>query len=155
MVRRGVAVNSGLVEAAALLHDIDKALPADDPHRLESHGKAGATWLTEHGYAELAHAVAIHPVMTLSEAASWDAWTERAGPEGRVVAYADKRATRDIVTLDQRLARWEARYPGSASLRLARERAERLESEICATAGLAPEEVARLPWVSDALQRAA
>jgi hypothetical protein len=148
-------VNSGLVEAAALLHDIDKALPADDPHRLEPHGKAGATWLTEHGYAELASAVAIHPVMTLSEAASWDAWTERAGLEGRVVAYADKRATRDIVTLDQRLARWEARYPGSLSLRVARERAERLEAEICAAAGLAPEEVARLPWVSDAMRRAA
>jgi hypothetical protein len=39
-------------------------------------------------------------------------------------------------------------------LPVAQERARRLEQEICAAAGIAPEEVARLPWVDAALEDA-
>ena len=37
----GLAVDRRLVETAALLHDIDKALPADHPLRALGHGRAG------------------------------------------------------------------------------------------------------------------
>ena len=36
---RGIAVDRRLVEAAALLHDADKALPAGDPARALPHGE--------------------------------------------------------------------------------------------------------------------
>ena len=56
-----------LVEAAALLHDLDKALPSDDPLRALGHGHAGARWLDERGYEELAPAVDSHPVGRLTD----------------------------------------------------------------------------------------
>src|SRR5687768_5332420 len=74
MTHRRVPVNAPLVEVAAVLHDLDKALPADDPLRELGHGAAGAEWLRRHGFAELADAVAAHPVFVLGEAASYDAW---------------------------------------------------------------------------------
>ena len=46
---RGVAVDRRLVEAAALLHDVDKALPAGDPARALPHGDGSAAWLTRAG----------------------------------------------------------------------------------------------------------
>src|SRR5512141_3033687 len=51
---RGVTVDRRLVEAAALLHDADKALPADDPARGLPHGEGSGAWLTRQGHSELA-----------------------------------------------------------------------------------------------------
>ena len=42
----GTAVDRAVVEAAALLHDVDKILPADDPVRRLGHGHGSAAWLT-------------------------------------------------------------------------------------------------------------
>ncbi len=155
LARRGLTIDVTLTETAALLHDVDKALPADDPLRELGHGAAGAEWLRQHGHAELAAAVANHPVLAIAAPPTDADWARAAGLEGRVVAYADKRALQDLVDLEQRFARWEARYPGSAPLLVARRRAEQLERELCAAAGIAPGDVARLPWVTAALRRAA
>ena len=43
------AVDRRLVEAAALLHDADKVLPAGDPARALPHGDGSAAWLTATG----------------------------------------------------------------------------------------------------------
>jgi putative nucleotidyltransferase with HDIG domain len=155
MTRRGVAVNGPLIEAAALLHDLDKALPADDELRPLGHGAAGAEWLRRHGYDELADAVAAHPVYVLGDAASYEAWPAATTFETRVVAYADKRAIQEVVSLDARFERWYGRYPDSAMLPVAHERARELERDVCAAAGLAPEEVGRLSWVDAALAEGA
>ena len=64
---RGIGVDRRLVEAAALLHDADKALPADDPLRALPHGEGSAAWLTRRGHPELARAVAGHPVTRLAD----------------------------------------------------------------------------------------
>jgi hypothetical protein len=40
-------------------------------------------------------------------------------------------------------------------MRIARARAELLEREVCAAAGVAPTEVRRLPWVREAMQAVA
>jgi molybdenum cofactor cytidylyltransferase len=151
MVRRGVDVDVTLVETAALLHDLDKMLGSDDPLKALGHGAAGAEWLREHGYEELAPAVASHPVMELGTAATYEEWAERAGPAGRIVTYADKRAQQDVLSLEDRFARWHARYPDSPKLDEAERRAERLEREVCDLAGVAPGDVARLAWVDEAL----
>ena len=155
MARRGVAVESALVETAALLHDMDKMLPDDDPLRALGHGPAGAEWLRQRGYEQLGPAVASHPVMALGTADSYEEWADRAGFAGRVVTYADKRARQDVLSLADRFARWHERYPDSPALDEAQRRAERLEREICELGGVTPEEVARIPWVDEAIDAAA
>ena len=74
MTRRGVAVDVPLVEAAALLHDLDKALPADHPLKSLGHGAAGGEWLRRNGFARARGAVAGHPVWLLADVDSYAAW---------------------------------------------------------------------------------
>jgi putative nucleotidyltransferase with HDIG domain len=150
----GVGIDRSLVEAAALLHDVDKLLDPADPLRELGHGHAGARWLTDHGYAELARPVAAHPISRLSgdDPRRWTAFASR---EERVVSYADKRAAQDLVTLAERFDGWVRRYPSNATaLDVARPLAERLEQDVCRAAGVAPAEVRRDPWVEAALREA-
>jgi HD superfamily phosphodiesterase len=155
MIRRGVAVDAALVETAALLHDVDKMLPKDDPLKALAHGAAGAEWLRQRDHAELAPAVASHPVMALGTAPSYEDWATAAGLAGQIVTYADKRARQELITLDDRFARWHERYPDSPDLDTAHERARRLELEMCELAGVRPEDVRLNAWVSQALSATA
>lgn len=151
----GQDANRPLVEAAALLHDVDKALSLEHPLKSLRHGAAGARWLSERGFAELAAAVANHPVSLLSDDRHYSAWNASASLEERIVAYADKRATQQLVSLEQRFGEWLERYPDKqdATLR-ARGRAEELERQVCAAAQVEPREVVRLGWVDEAIGRA-
>lgn len=154
--RRGTPIDRRLVDAAALLHDLDKALPADHPLRDLGHGHAGAAWLREHGLAELARAVADHPVTRLTDEARFARWWATATLEDRVVAYADKRALLRRVPMAHRFAEWSRRYPADAEgrQRTGRRRADRLEREVCEAAGLRPQQVRRLRWVAAAMRAA-
>ncbi len=152
---RGTAVNRQLVEAAALLHDVDKLLPDDHPLKSLAHGEAGAAWLGQRGHAELAPAVAGHPATLLTDERRYPAWALSATVEDRIVAYADKRATQELVALERRFDEWRKRHPEHAAvLDLARRRAEQLEIEACSAAGIKPAEVERLAWADDALRAA-
>ena len=71
---RGVAVDRRLVEAAALLHDADKSLPAGDLARALPHGEGSAGWLTRRGHPELARSVAGHPVTRLLDGKGYRRW---------------------------------------------------------------------------------
>ena len=154
-IRAGHPVDRRVVEAAAILHDLDKALPADDPLRRLGHGHAGARWLIERGYTELAPAVGSHPVGRLTDQ-SYEDWVGSTTIEQRIVAYADKRAQQRVVTMDQRFGRWLRKHPDMArELSLGRERAGLLEAEMCLLAGVSPGEVARRPWATAALRTAA
>lgn len=151
MARAGRPVDRAVVEAASLLHDLDKALPPDDPLRALGHGHAGARWLDAHGHAELSAAVDTHPVDRLAGRPYAD-WAASTTLEQRLVAYADKRSQRRVVTLDERFARWGRRHPEAAGmLALARARAAELESEVCGLAGVRPDEVRRLRWAEAAV----
>src|SRR6478672_1897236 len=112
---RGIAVDCRLVEAAALLHDADKALPADDPARDLPHGDGSAAWLIRAGHPELARAVASHPVTRLLDGERYRRWAAFASREERVVAYADKRAGQRLESMDARFASWRRRYPPTAA----------------------------------------
>jgi hypothetical protein len=152
---RGIDLDRRAVEAAALLHDVDKILPADDPARGLPHGEGSAAWLARHGHPELGRLVAAHPVSRLLDGAAGRPWAAFASREERVVAYADKRARQRLVTMDQRFAIWERRHPGTwdaATRRVVRTRADRLEAEVCRAAGIAPAEVRRLRWTGPALR---
>jgi hypothetical protein len=154
-----------LVEAAALLHDIDKLLPTDEPARALGHGAASAAWLARRGHPELAPAVAAHPVTRLLDADAAEAWLASATVDERLVAYADKRAGQRLEPMAARFASWRRRFPdgpGSAAeggwdeavARAVRERAERLEDDVCALAGVRPARVRRLRWTARALRAA-
>jgi hypothetical protein len=148
-------VEAAAVEAAALLHDVDKMLPADHPLKPMGHAHAGAEWVRSRGYGELAYAIEAHPVMEIGNAPSYQAWSTRAGLFGKIITYADKRARQDVLSLDERFAKWQSDYPNSPKLDLALERARRLEAEMCELAGLRADDVQRLPWVTEAIRAAA
>ncbi len=153
----GTPVDRSLVEAAALLHDVDKVLPASDPVRRLGHGHGSAAWLTDHGHAELARAVAAHPVTRLVDGEAYRRWAAFASREERIVAYADKRAGQRLESMAGRFASWRRRYPDGwddATWRTVRTRAERLEAEVCRAASITPAEVRRLPWTADAFRAA-
>jgi len=150
----GLVVDRRLVETAALLHDVDKALPRDHRDVDLGHGQAGAAWLSRAGHPELARCVSTHPVMRLSEPGA-AVWVAQAPLEERIVSYADKRATQRMVSLEKRFARWQRRHPEHAShLDEALLMARRLEANLCAAMGIAPVDVERLDWVEDALAHA-
>jgi putative nucleotidyltransferase with HDIG domain len=150
----GITVDRRLVETAALLHDIDKALPPSDAHKTLGHGAAGAAWLRDAGHPELARPITAHPVTRLAEPDA-RAWAVEAPIEDRIVTYADKRATQRVVSLEQRFERWQRRHPEyHAQLERAYATAELLETTLCGQVGLAPTDVERLRWVDDALERA-
>jgi putative nucleotidyltransferase with HDIG domain len=150
--RRGRAIDRRLVETAALLHDIDKLLPAAERGSLP-HGESGARWLSRRGYPELVDAVAGHPVTVLAQGASDP--LAGASLETRIVAYADKRAGQRLEPMAARFARWRRRHPDhAASLDVAWKRARRLEQRVCREAGVAPAAVRRLRWSGRTLQTA-
>lgn len=161
---RGRALDRRLVEAAALLHDVDKltALRADPAIARLPHGEGSAAWLAARGHPELGPIVAGHPVVRLAD----PAWAGGARPgaslEERVVAYADKRAGQRLESMAERFASWRRRYPpGSraddgagwddATLERVHRAAMALEADVCATAGIAPDAVRRLPWTGTPL----
>lgn len=149
----GHPVDTLLVETAALLHDVDKALPRDDPLRALGHGHAGARWLAQQGHPELAPAVDTHPVGRLV-GQPYAAWVATTTLEQRLVAYADKRAQQRVVSLDARFARWLRKHPEARrDLALARDRAAELEAEVCALAGITPDQVGRVRWARATIRR--
>lgn len=170
---RGVPVSRRAVEAAALLHDVDKLRSSGVDGHLR-HGAGSAAWLAANGMAALAPLVQDHPVTHLAD----DALAARlaSGPvAARIVAYADKRAGQRLESMDARFASWRRRYPTgpSAHVRptgdgaptgtgwddeaaaLVEARARALEAEVCGLAGVRPDEVARLRWSRRALREAA
>jgi HD superfamily phosphodiesterase len=151
----GTSVDRRLTESAALLHDVDKVLPPDDPARALPHGDGSAAWLTRMGHPELARAVAAHPVTRLVDGERYRRWSAFATREERIVAYADKRASQRLEPLKARFARWARRHPerqGWDPAVLAR--AQRLEADVCRAAGVPPDDVRRLGWTGLALAAA-
>ena len=160
--RAGSSVDRRLVETAALLHDVDKALPADDPLRALPHGEGSAAWLTPLVIRSWRGPSPRHPVTRLRDGESFRRWAAFASREERIVAYADKRAGQRLEPMAARFASWRRRYPPSASghegawdyatFVAVRRRAERLEADVCRAAGVAPDAVGRLGWTGGALR---
>ena len=157
----------GLVEAAALLHDVDKLPAVKSAIDGLAHAEGSARWLAERGHPELGPAIVGHPVTRLADAAWFAEWLSCASPEALIVAYADKRAGQRLEPMAARFESWTRRYPpqdGPAmpepgedwtaeTVEGVRRRALELEARVCAMAGVAPAQVRRLEWTGRALRR--
>jgi hypothetical protein len=171
---RGGHVDAAAVEAAALLHDVDKLRSVGRGAGVR-HGEGSAAFLEANGLPALAALVRDHPVTRL--AGDEDRARLMAAPiEARIVAYADKRAGQRLLSMEQRFGSWRRRYPVTPAEALAGEgearppkraawtdeevalihaRARELELEICGAAGVEPLEVHRLHWSRRTLREAA
>jgi uncharacterized protein len=98
----GVALDLGLIEAGALLHDIAKTATF---HNGGEHARLGAQWLVDLGYPAVAEIVREHVWLSRSPS--------EPGPlrEVEIVNYADKRILHNqVVTLPRRFADLRRRY---------------------------------------------
>jgi len=132
----GVPLDVRVVEAAALLHDIDKPRTRASG---EPHGEVGARMLEAMGFGELAAAVSSHPVSCLLDEDRFPR-----GWEPVIVSLADKHVEQAFLTIDERLDSMAERYPEyREEIEAARRPAHALESELAEVAGLDVEEVVR------------
>ena len=125
----GIPVDGWLVEAAALLHDIDK------PEIRRSggeHGIVGARQLEAAGYEELAMPVASHPLHALLDDERFPI-----GWPSVLVAVADRHVAQTFLTVDERLDDMKLRHPEHvASIEGARRPAHALEAQVAEATGL-------------------
>jgi HD superfamily phosphodiesterase len=162
----GRSLDRRLVEAAALLHDVDKLVRVKAQVDGLVHGEGSAAWLARQGHPELGPAIVGHPVTRLADGVWFENWIASATPEALIVAYADKRAGQRLESMAERFASWERRYPPAERARRARgswteetlaevrQRAEEIERRACALAAVSPGDVQRLAWTNRAIAAA-
>lgn len=128
-----------LLEAAALLHDIDK-MAQKLPN--EHHPDAGVRILMDVGFLEVARIVRTHPLHAiLDQNISPRTWEER------LLYLADKMTKHMIITVDERFALWRAEALPPEAVRVLDEsypKVKALEKEVCGYIGVEPGEVAML-----------
>lgn len=134
-----IRINISLLEAAALVHDIDKAIPYRDG---EHHPDAGVRVLREMGMNEVADIVATHPVhMIVSSDKGPSSWEEK------ILFIADKMVKQEVITVDKRFALWLAEpLPQTVKDELQRvyPSVKKLEKEIFGLVRLEPAEIANM-----------
>lgn len=124
-----IPVDGTLVEAAALLHDIDKV---EIRRTGGEHGVVGARRLEALGYDELAMPVASHPITALLDDNRFPI-----GWPSVLVAVADRHVAQEFMTVDERLNDMKNRHPEYASsIEAARRPAHALEEELAEVTGL-------------------
>jgi putative nucleotidyltransferase with HDIG domain len=125
----GIPVDISLVEAAALLHDIDKV---EIRRSGGEHGIVGARRLEAAGHPELAIPVASHPIMCLLDDDRFPI-----GWPSVLLAVADRHVAQEFVTVDERLDDMKARHPEHATqIEAARRPAHALEAQVAEAVGL-------------------
>lgn len=133
-----IPIDGALVEAAAILHDIDKVETRRDGGE---HGIVGARRLEGLGYGELAIPVASHPISCLLDDDRFPI-----GWPSVVLAVADRHVAQGFLTVDDRLDEMKRRHPRYAEeIEAARQPAHALERELAEVSGLTVDDlVARL-----------
>ena len=165
--RAGHSVDRRLVEAAALLHDLDKLPSVKAALSGLRHAEGSAKWLAERGCPELGPVITGHPVTRLADGGWFESWFASASVEQLIVSYADKRAGQRLESMTQRFDGWRRRYPPAEGRGSSRDswstetmaavwsRAQEIEKRACRLAGVRPQEVRRLHWTNAALKAAA
>ena len=137
-----IPIDGALVEAAALLHDIDKV---EIRSAGGDHGIVGARRLEALGYPELAMPVASHPITCLLDDDRFPI-----GWPSVLVAIADRHVGQEFVTIDERLNDMQRRHPEyAAAIEVARRPAHALDAELAETVGLSVDDLGarlRMAW---------
>ena len=141
-----IPIDGGLVEAAALLHDIDKV---EIRRSGGEHGIVGARRLEAMGYEELAMPVASHPITSLLDDDRFPI-----GWPSVIVAVADRHVAQEFMTVDERLDDMKGRHPEHAvSIEAARRPAHALEEQVAEAVGVSVDELVdrlRAAWAAGA-----
>lgn len=142
----GIPIDGALIEAAGLLHDIDKV---EIRRTGGEHGIVGARRLEGLGYEELAMPVASHPITALLDDDRFPI-----GWPSVLVAVADRHVAQEFMTIDERLDDMKQRHPEhAAQIESARRPAHALEEELAEVTGLSVEglvERLRAAWEAGA-----
>jgi HD superfamily phosphodiesterase len=134
-----ITVNTNLLVAAALLHDLDKQIP-----RLtgEQHPDTAVRVLTEEGMEEVADLVKNHPLhRILDPATAPKRWEEK------ILFLSDKMVKYEIISVDERFALWRQEdIPQNARVMLeqAYPKVKQLEQEIFSLIGTTAGDVAKI-----------
>lgn len=124
-----IPIDGELVEAAALLHDIDKV---EIRRTGGEHGIVGARRLEAMGYEELAMPVASHPITCLLHDERFPI-----GWPSVLVAVADRHVGQEFMTVDERLDDMQRRHPEhAAQIESARRPAHALEEQVAEATGM-------------------
>jgi putative nucleotidyltransferase with HDIG domain len=144
LAAKGITIDTHLLWVAALLHDIDKAVPKLPGER---HPDAGVRILQEEHMNEVAHLVRTHPLHAIADPTiapkSW---------EEKILYLADKMVKQEVVGVDGRFALWRAESlppQAVAQLDACYPKVKALESEVAQILGLTPQEMTKR--VSDAI----
>ena len=135
----GEEVNEELLEAAALVHDLDKMLTKDSPDK--EHGMLTKSILEEKGFPEVGRLAELHRFshLIVDDIEGW---------EGKILNYADKRVKHDeLVSLKERFDDNHVRYPqfvGSRDQKVGEKNTLKLEKEIFNKIGLKPGELGEM-----------
>lgn len=134
-----IEVNQPLLEVAALLHDIDNAIPKLPGER---HPDTGVRILHENQYGEVADLVKTHPLHAiLDQTLAPKTWEEK------ILYLSDKMVKHTIITVDERFRLWKSEsLPRSAVQELdeAYPRVKALEQEVCIVLRVRPEDIVLL-----------
>jgi len=129
-----IAINTPLLVAAALLHDIDKNVKKLPD---EQHPDASVRVLREEGMEEVAHLVKNHPLhCILRPETAPKSWEEK------ILFLSDKMVKYEIITVDKRFDLWRHEplsEEGRHTLELAYPKVKELEKEIFSKAGVTPQ----------------
>ncbi len=132
-------IDTNLLRAAALLHDIDKAVPKAVG---EHHPDTGVRILKAEGMEEVAAVVRTHSLSSLlDDQIAPKTWEEK------LLYLADKMVKYEVVGVDERFALWRKEHlPSEALAELDRvyPKVKQLEAEICTRIGLTPRDIIRL-----------
>ncbi len=136
--KKQIAIQTDILRAAALLHDIDKNIPHKEGER---HPDTGVRILTEIGMDEVAHVVKTHPLHAILESSiAPKTWEEK------LLFLADKMTKYETISVDARFSLWRWRAEQLPKeevfiLEKAYPKVKELEQFVCATVGLTPTEV--------------
>jgi len=135
----GVRVNTQLLSAAALLHDIDKAVA---PAFGERHPDTGVRLLRESGMAEVADVVETHSLGSILFPDTAPRTIEQ-----KILYLSDKMVKQEIIGVDERFRLWRKEHiPNEAARQLlqAFPLVKKLEHEVCADLGIRPADLLSL-----------
>lgn len=134
--KKGIHSHTGLVEASALLHDIDKSvqkLPG------ERHPDAAVRLLQKEGMEEVASVVRTHPLHAILDPAIKPKTIEQ-----KIVYLSDKMVKYAFIGVDERFRLWRGEEMGKEErdiLEAAYPKVKELEKELLEKAGLTDQDI--------------